>query len=739
MILLYVIWLIYLGVIKTLNINFICVAFIVLIGSIIFLPNITNQLKPENTIDDQVVLKGKINSQVYLKDTSLFFTLMQNKEVKINIRYFYEKDVREVKSALKNIETGRSCVIKGKQNNQKQKSNPGQFDYAKYLADQGIHSEIVVQKIDDIICGQKTLFTPIWSIRNKLIFLLKENYSDFSSSWLIALVLGEDSFINTEVIEIFRHWNISHLLAISGLHTAIFIGILYAIFTKLLKLTIERTQILIIIALPLFTILSGAEPSVIRASFMVILFIVLNLLKIKLLPSDILSLVFISLLIINPLLINHIGFQFSFAVTFSLLISSKWLSQTNNRLIQSLQISFISQIIILPLQLHYFNVFQPLSILLNIIVIPYFTIIVIPGMFLMLISLLLPPFIIASFDVVFQSIHHLFLKYLFKLNDLFPEHFIVGELNMNHFLIYYLILFIFMWSLEKYRMKQSIIFGMAFILMIFYLNTKETYSSEGRVTMLDIGQGDAIMIELPYREGVFMIDAGSHFSFTDMKATKTVYNQVIKPYLYYRGIDVIDGVFLSHDHIDHTGSLQFLLEEFHVKEVFISPYHPVERELLELFKENKTILTVIQPTEKFARSNLQFQVLHPVKDHHDENDNSLIIYSKIGGISWLFNGDASTHNELDLIKTFPKLKVDVLKVGHHGSNTSTHETFLETIEPRYALISAGENNVYGHPTPNIIERLQAYGISVYRTDQDGAIEYVFNIKTKEAYFNHYLK
>lgn len=659
--------------------------------------------------------------------------------MKINIRYFYDKDVLDVKNALKNIKTGKSCVIKGKQNNQKPKSNPGQFDYAKYLADQGIHSEIVVDSLDDISCGQQTLFTPIWSIRNTLIILLKENYSDFSSSWLIALILGEDSFINPDVIDLFRHWNISHLLAISGLHTAIFVGILYTLFTKILKLTIERTQILIIFALPLFAILSGAEPSVVRASFMVILFIILNLLNIKLIASDILSLVFISLLIINPMLINHIGFQFSFAVTFSLLISAKWLSQTNNRFIQSLQISFISQIIILPLQLHYFTVFQPLSILLNIIVIPYFTILVIPVMFLMLISLLLPSFMMSSFDFLFQMIHHLFLNYLFRLNDLFPEHFIVGELHLNHFFVYYLILFSIMWSLEKYRMKQSMIFGVAFVLMLFYLNTKEAYSSEGRVTMLDIGQGDAIMVELPYREGVFMIDAGSHFSFTDMKATKTVYNQVIKPYLYYRGIDTIDGIFLSHDHIDHTGSLQFILDDFHVKEVFVSPYHPVEGELLDLIKKNKTILTVIQPSENIERSALNFQVLHPVKDHHDENDNSLIIYSKIGGISWLFNGDASTHNELDLIKAFPKLKIDVLKVGHHGSNTSTHKTFLETVEPRYALISAGENNVYGHPTPDIIERLKAYDISLYRTDQDGAIEYVFNVKSKEAYFNNYLK
>src|SRR5699024_10701751 len=117
------------------------------------------------------------------------------------------------------------------------------------------------------------------------------------------------------------------------------------------------------------------------------------------------------------------------------------------------------------------------------------------------------------------------------------------------------------WAIEKNKIKYSVILGTIFVIFILFLNNKEVFSPEGRVTMLDIGQGDAIVIELPYRKGVFMMDIGSSFSFTDMKPSSKVYKQVIKPYLYHREIDSVDVIFLSHDNLDHTGILEFMLNE----------------------------------------------------------------------------------------------------------------------------------------------------------------------------------
>src|SRR5699024_7127086 len=227
---------------------------------------------------------------------------------------------------------------------------------------------------------------------------------------------------------------------------AIFVGIIYFILIKLLRLTLEKTQIILIIILPIFIILSGAEPSVIRASLMIISFIILSFFKVKLTSSDIVSWLFIILIIINPSLLNHIGFQFSFAVTFSLLISLKWLNQTNNRISQSFKISFISQMIILQLKLNIISVFQTLLIILNLL-----SIIILFIIFTTILRELL--------DDIFVGMHTMFVDTLLKLDILFSEYFVIGDLSVVHFLIYYLILFMFMWAIEKNKIKYSVILG----------------------------------------------------------------------------------------------------------------------------------------------------------------------------------------------------------------------------------------------------------------------------------------
>src|SRR5690625_7035506 len=125
-----------------------------------------------------------------------------------------------------------------------------------------------------------------------------------------------------------------------------------------------------------------------------------------------------------------------------------------------------------------------------------------------------------------------------------------------------------------------------------------------------------------------------------------------------------------------------MLKQFMVRKLLKRPKHHNENNILNALKKNQTKITIINPTEKITINQLLFQILHPEKDQFDENDNSLIVYTKIGGKSWLFNGDASTHNELALLQKFPNLKADILKVGHHGSDTSTDELFLKEVNPK---------------------------------------------------------
>src|SRR5699024_1822733 len=183
------------------------------------------------------------------------------------------------------------------------------------------------------------------------------------------------------VIEVFQGWGLSHILAISGLHVGLIVGLIYAVLVRTGGVTKETSSYILLGFIPVYIILAGAQPSVLRAGFMVFLFLLLNIWVKKVSSIDGLSIIFILLISWDPYIVYHIGFQFSFLTTIALLLSRKWLLQTSSPFWNVAQISLIAQISILPLQLQAFHVFQPLSILLNIFVVSYFSIVIIPFLF----------------------------------------------------------------------------------------------------------------------------------------------------------------------------------------------------------------------------------------------------------------------------------------------------------------------------------------------------------------------
>lgn len=458
---------------------------------------------------------------------------------------------------------------------------------------------------------------------------------------------------------------------------------------------------------------------------MVIFVIVLHKANLKYSYTDVISLLFIVLILLNKYIIFHIGFQLSFSVTFGLIISSRWLASSPSRLAQLLQISFVSQMAILPLQVHYFSIFQPLSILLNVIVVPYFSIFVIPFMFLLLLCIKLPAFIIVFFEKVFLQIHHFFIFLLEKLDFHLDYPFIIGKFPIYFSLIYYVIFMMLMIALENRRLKLAFRNAVLLIIYLVFLTMRPYFSPLGLVTMLDIGQGDAFVVELPYRKGVFLIDAGAALAFPDFESTDKQYEQIIKPFLYSKGINKLDAVFISHEHADHYGSLPFIMRDMVVDEIVISEKYVLDPRLEHEWLDRGVLITRAHFDEILNRKGQEFRVVSPEVDMDDANANSLVLYTVFGGHAWLFMGDASKETEMKVMQNYGKLPVDVLKVGHHGSNTSTDERFLEYIAPRYALIPVGVNNIYGHPTSAVIDALTEQGIEIYRTDEAGAVEFYF--------------
>ena len=241
------------------------------------------------------------------------------------------------------------------------------------------------------------------------------------------------------------------------------------------------------------------------------------------------------------------------------------------------------------------------------------------------------------------------------------------------------------------------------------------FDSNDYVYFLDVGQGDASLVISKYRSSVSLIDTGglTNYSVSDN------YISMLK----YLGIKRINNLILTHGDFDHMGEANKILNTFVVDKVIFNcgDFDELEIELLNILKDKKIKyyscvdeLDIGNSKMKFLNNNI----------YDNENDNSNVIYAVLDGYNFLFMGDASTTTERDIIRNYNLPKIDVLKVGHHGSNTSSGKEFIKEIKPKYSIISVGKYNKYGHPSKSVLNTLNKS--VVYRTDQDGSV--MFKIK-----------
>lgn len=256
-------------------------------------------------------LTGKVISPIHTSPDKVEFLFEDNPDKsKILILFFPDKKTQSPPlDENPTIKYGATCVINGKAELPNESRNPGEFDYRNYLLSEGITHQLIVNSLDDITCSGSGFLHRIYKIRTNLITHVEKSISKGTAAWLNALVLGDDSLIEDDTVELFQRWSLSHILAISGLHVGLVVGLIYFLLIKLNLLTKERAQWIMIFFLPIYAIIAGGEPSVWRASTMVLIFIILNKLKLKFSVTDTLSIVFLLLIIFDNSIVYHVGFQ----------------------------------------------------------------------------------------------------------------------------------------------------------------------------------------------------------------------------------------------------------------------------------------------------------------------------------------------------------------------------------------------------------------------------------------------
>ena len=598
--------------------------------------------------------------------------------------YYFKND--EYKFFKEKVNIGSSVIVKGKLVSPKNNTVPYLFNYKKYLYNKRVYYTL---KIDNIKILKENS-NPFIKLKNRVIKHVN-SYKD--STYLYAFILGKTELISDEVLTSYRENGISHLFALSGLHVSIFSSILLFILKKL-RFKEILNYVLIFIFLLLFSFITGFSPSILRATLLFFLLGINKVFYLNIRTLDILYLVFIILVIINPFIIYNLSFILSFTAAFFLIFSSDLL-KGKNYFVSLFKVSLLSYFASLPLSIYYFGYTNLLGTILNLVFVPLVSFVVFP--------LTLLTFIISKFYSILnittnllESLSLLFNK--FKIIIYFPR------INLIFVFIYLSILMLYI------KFKKKICLYLIIVLLIFF-KIRPYMDNNTYIYYLDVGQGDSILVVTPHLNKTILIDTGGIVSFNKNYKSNIVKNKTI-PFFRRIGINRVDYLFLTHGDYDHAGEANELLSNFCVKKVFINKgnINNIEKKI-----NNKEVLRL----KNFVIDNIKVNSLNN-NVFNNENDDSTILLFNIYDYKFLFMGDASIKTEEYLLNNYILPNVDILKVGHHGSYTSTSTDFINVIKPKYSVISVGENNMYKHPNKSVLDILD--NTKLFRTDVDGTIE-----------------
>ena len=608
-------------------------------------------------------------------------------ELKQNQNYiaYYQISTLEEKEWLeKHLEYEMLIQFTGEYQKPSTNTNLYQFSYQNYLKSQNIHWQI---HISNISYFQRS-FTLKSQIKNSIQNRIRQ--IDEHDTYLSLFLLGSKKNYDDEI---YRELGISHLFCISGMHFSFFMSFFLCFFKDRKKAKIIAFPFMIFYAW-----IIGFSISVIRVLGTVLFSLSPG--KKYLSNHEFYIIFFCVLLWLNPFRIYDIGFLYSFIVSDALILFSKYLQKrsTLHKLISMSWISFVASI---PITLSHQYELQFTSILWNIIYIPFISYVLFPMAFVVVLF----PFCFSIFSFLLSI-----LSWANQVSEkLLPSAIIFRKPSV----LFYVLFVICFYGKKPLRWKSLAILCLLAILKF------STYFYPYEFVMFDVGQGDSMLIR---GEKNILIDTGGQLSYQkekwQEKKTESYAQRVIIPYLKATGITKIDYLILTHGDYDHMGESIPFVENFPVNHVILNhdEYNDLELELIETL--NKRNIKYSKNIKTINAGNLKLHFLnHTVYDN--ENDNSNVIYFEFGTLRTLLMGDVGTKVETELVEQYSLHDIDILKVGHHGSKTSTSKEFMNAITPQYAFISVGKNNRYGHPDHQVLNRLKES--HVYRTDKQGSI------------------
>lgn len=608
--------------------------------------------------------------------------------------------------------------------------NPGGFDYRRYLAQKGVSASVFVSGGITKGPGEKASFIVKagQAARGRIVSAIDRSLPRQQAGLLNGMLIGYREGLSPEVADAFSDAGLTHIMAVSGANV-VFLILPLAFLFKRLRLGNRASGLLTMAFLLFFIFITGFEPSVLRAVVMASVILTAKMLDRETDVYTTIAFAATLLLICSPYMLFDIGFQLSFAATLSIVMLYGNIKKLLTcRFIPSavaavLAATLSAQLGVLPITLAYFNRVSLISVFSNLLVVPLLEFVTILGMFMAILGQINIVFsqLIGYINCVLLSA----ILYVTKISSALPFASVrTVTPSLAVIIPYYMALGFLLWykPLKNIRIKPAYA-GAALGLAAMIITASFLIPGKLEVIFLDVGQGDSAFIRTCTGKNILLDGGGS----TDPNVASKVGESVIAPFLLDKGVTALDAVIASHGHSDHTQGLLTALEQFRVDSLILPLTADDEgfEKLLELAGSKHIKVNRCERGDVIKLDGETcFDVLSPSPELETPetslNNTSLVLKLHYGDADILFTGDAEAEAERELLESGADLAAEVLKIGHHGSSTSTGREFLEKVGPVSAVISVGRNN-FGHPSPETLGALKDEGVRVFRTDECGAV------------------